>query len=478
MGAEGGAGDAALYCNEVLKPGGLLRRGTPDALWEKVNPNFFLNTTMLFKHFHFMRLTAAGVLALVLPGACTAYRPQPVDLARDSVEWQQVSQRVCPPGHALSKQELHSLGLLLNPDLNRARLTHARSTAVAEFAGLWQDPSLSAEAQRVLTDNFYNKSVGFSITLPVTGLPGLAKKVAEQYKEADYWEVKAQERDFLCRVDTLRNVIMITHARHHVMQQRIKVMKEEMAQIEKLHHSGEISFSEYQVACQRMIDTRKEELEMDKTHLEKHLEMVSLVGLHPSCRNFELAGGLPSGIPGSVPAPSADALLASPSLKAQLAGYGATEQELRMEIRRQYPEISLTPTLGSEDSNRQLGLGFSMDIPLWNRNREAIAKSGHDRALKQAEVIALWRSLQQQSAALGDRQHQAIRHCRTEYEGLQKLEEAAKREEELFRAGESTLPQLAEARHEVYQRRLSFLECLGDLLDVQTALFYLNPNNN
>ncbi len=418
---------------------------------------------------------SAGFGLALLLSACTLYQPEPVDLSRDSVEWRRVSRELCPPGTALSPEQLHRLGLQLNPDLNKARLTYARSTAVAEYAGLWADPSLSADAERVLKENFYNRTIGASLTLPVTGLPSLNRKVAEQYKEADYWDMRARELAFCANLDTLRNAIMALHERSRLMQERMRVMEDEMRRIDRLHHMGEVSFAEYQVACQRLIDTRKDLQETDKAHLEKHLELAALVGLHPDCRDFELQGKLPANVPAPCPVPTADALLSAYSVRALAAAYGASEQELRREIRRQYPEISLSPSFIREEGENKLGLGLELDIPLWNRNREAIAAAGHDRALKRNELIARWRALLQEAVGLGDKQALAIAHCRTEFSDLCRLQENARRQEQLFSLGETSLPELAEARHELFQRRLSYLECLGQLLDVQTALQYLIP---
>lgn len=416
-----------------------------------------------------------GLTSALLLSACTLYKPDNVDLSRDSAEWLQVSRELCPPGAALSPEDLHRLGLQFNPGLNKARLTYARSTAVARYAGLWADPSLSADAERVLKEHFYNKTLGASLTLPVTGLPGLNRKVAEQYKEADYWDMRAQELEFCAKLDTLRNAIMVLHERHRLMQERMRVMENEMSRIERLHSMGEVSFAEYQVACQRLIDTRKDSQETDKTHLEKHLELASLVGLHPDCRDFELQGKLPENVPALRPVPTADALLSAYSLCSLRASYGAGELELRREIRRQYPEISLSPSFKREEGENKLGLGLELDIPLWNRNREAIAAAWQDRAIKRNDLIAKWRDLQQEAVGLGDKQSLAIAHCRTEFSDLSRLQENARRQEQLFSLGETSLPELAEARHELFQRRLSYLECLGQLLDVQTALQYLIP---
>ncbi len=413
------------------------------------------------------------IATLCLLPACVGYRPAPIDLARNTEQWRQLSASLCPGGKALSRSQVQRIGLMLNPELNEARLTHARSTAVAECAGLWEDPSVSADVTRVFQESVTNRGVGLSLALPLTGLPGIAKKVAEQYKEADYWTVREKERAYLEQLDTLHAAILLTHAKHGLMKKRLVQLRDERDRIARLHELGEASFSEYQVTNQRLNDTIKEEQELANEHLAKHLELTNLMGLHPDCRHVEVEESLSRGIPSALAAPTPAELLENPGLRAKLAGYGGSEQELRAEIRRQYPQLSLGPVYSYEAGNDKLGMGLSFNLPLWNRNREAIARATGDRALRQAETITAWRNLMQQASSLADRQKLALRHCRTERERLDTLTEAARRQEQLFELGETKLPELAETRHEVYQRQISYLDCLGTLMELQVKLRYL-----
>ena len=82
----------------------------------------------------------SGVLPLAL-AACTLYTPSPLDLQSDTAAWQKLSAGMRGDASCLSLKKMHEIGLLLNPELNHARLNYARSSAVAEFAGLWEDPS-------------------------------------------------------------------------------------------------------------------------------------------------------------------------------------------------------------------------------------------------------------------------------------------------------------------------------------------------
>ncbi len=416
-----------------------------------------------------------GLLAAVILGACTTYKPDPVDLDRDSTEWYMVSTRLCPPGSSLTRGEMHSIGLLLNPELNKARLAYAAETEATRYAGLWDDPTLSVEGVRVLRENFNNNSIGPSLSIPVTGLPSLARQIAEQYNEADYWNMRAQERSFVAQLDVLRYNILVIHEKLKLIRQRLTLVKQEKHSIDRLYSLGEVELSDYQASCQRYNDTMKELQELENAHLSKRHELLARLGLHPAVGAIELSGALPIGVPALVNPPTEAELLQSPELHSMMASYGATEDELRSEIRKQYPSLSVGPSLTREEGNHKVGIGVEMSLPLWNRNRQGIAKAEGARDLKHHDTVALWRKLQQDTAALVARQKLAATHCRTELERLHMLQATGQQQEQLYKLGETSLPALADARHEIFQRRMSYLDCLGTLLEIQTNLQYINP---
>lgn len=419
-----------------------------------------------------------AVLSALCLGSCVSYKAAPVDLVQDTSEWQQVSVAMCPHGKELSRADMLRVGLLLNRELNQARLKHAQSTSVAEFAGLWEDPTIGFELERVFGENITNKAVTPGLTLPVTGLPALAEKIAEQYQETDYWNMRAEERRYMQELESLRHGIMVTHTKLHVVDARLKVMREEQKKIERLHELGEIDFGAFQVATQRFNDTRREQMELENEHLSQRNELIEKLGLHPAVGAIELGGKLPDGVPGLVDQPSADILLLSPSLKAQQAAYGASETELRAEIRKQYPELGIAPGYARDDGNNQLSIGFEISLPIWNRNREAIARADGERSLKEAELITEWRHLVQQACLLNEEQKLLRKHCEDEYKRLAELEDAAKRQAQLFELGETTIQELAESRHVAYERRLAYLDCLSKLLVSRCKLQYLDPSYN
>jgi outer membrane protein TolC len=55
-------------------------------------------------------------------------------------------------------------------------------------------------------------------------------------------------------------------------------------------------------------------------------------------------------------------------------------------VRRQYPDLVLGPGYGTQDGERQFQLGVSVALPLWNRNRRAIAEAEAAREVARAAL--------------------------------------------------------------------------------------------
>ena len=414
-------------------------------------------------------LKMMSLLVAMACGSCVFYKPEPIDLRRDMEEWKRVSMELVKPGRALRVEELKRIGLLLNADLNKARLTLLRTAAAAEYAGLWKDPGVSAGVDRYLAGRQWDANAGLALTLPVTGLPSLARKVAECYKAADYYALRALESDYLVRLQALCYTIRVAHTKHAIIRARMGQVETELASMTRLQELGEATTGDLQDATQRYNDTVKELQELDNEHIAKHLELISMLGLHPAVGEVEVADALPSGVPTSVPAPTMEQLLRHPSLLAAMAEYGKSEKELQLEIRKQYPELEIGPTFTHEEGNNKLGLSVGFTLPLWNRNREGIARAQGSRALSRHGAVQQWRDLVQRVSALYQRQELAARHCRAEHARLTALQSSAARQEELFRLGEMGLPDIAAARQEMHARRLAYLDCLAELLEIQVA---------
>ena len=110
---------------------------------------------------------------------------------------------------------------------------------------------------------------------------------------------------------------------------------------------------------------------------------------------------------------------------AALADYAAAEASIKLEIARQYPDLNLGPGYTWDQGADRWSLGLSLTLPIFNRNRGAIARAEADRTAAAARFDSL------QSGILGD-----LEHARADY--------LASRENE--RTAESVL---AQQRHQL-----------------------------
>ena len=422
---------------------------------------------------NYQLLTSMGI-GLML-ASCASYKASNIELSRDSAQWQQVSSKITKQKKTLSSKELHQVGLLLNPGLNSIRLQYAKTTAIAENSGYWKDPSLGFSFERPFGGNTLNYGIMPGITLPVTGLPALSKKIAEQYKEADYWTSREAERAFLEELDNLHDAILISQAMLNSTSSRLSVIKRENADIEQLYKLGEMDFAEYQISTQRFNDCIKAQQDEEDSLLTQQLALIKLLGLHPSTPTLRLAGYAPRSAPAARAIPSAWLLLEHPALKASSCKFAASEIELKSAIRAQYPELELGVGYGRDDGKNKLDVGIGLSLPIWNRNREAIAMSTADRALKQQDFVNQWRALLTDTQSLKYQQQLLLKQCRSEASRLNLLRKQVETQEKLYSLGESGISELSELRHESYQRQLDYFGYLKKLQIIQTKIQYLSP---
>jgi outer membrane protein TolC len=75
---------------------------------------------------------------------------------------------------------------------------------------------------------------------------------------------------------------------------------------------------------------------------------------------------------------------ANPELNAVSAEYNVSEESLRTEVRKQYPDITIGPGYGTDQGDDRVLVGISLPVPLWNRNQQGVAVAEAERELARA----------------------------------------------------------------------------------------------
>ena len=411
--------------------------------------------------------------------SCVSYEADPIKLEEETLAWVDASESALNAFPQITFADAQTLGLAFNPELNRARLQLAKSRDVEKQSGWWDDPSVSFDLKRVLNTGSqpWAYTPGVGLTVPVTGLPGLAEEIAAHYAEADYWTLVQAEFDFRSELAELWIDYAVIEKKLKLTANYLEKVAEEKSRLEKLFAIGEISAGEMQKESDRYNSTVLEKRELDSAAIELRSRIVQKLGLAPRIAlQLNLAAELPSEIPAPVASPSPEQLAALPKIRASLAAYSASETALKTEIRRQYPELSLGTSYeidGNDSFEDSLTLGIGFNLPLWNRNRVGIAEAKGERDLARLDAMTLWQAQFHTLRRLEREQKIAETHCREQVARTEKFRERSKKIYAEIEIGEALPTVLSEAAQQHFSAELSNCDALGDYLKTRIQLLAL-----
>ncbi|MEQ8819893.1 MAG: TolC family protein [Sumerlaeia bacterium] len=326
---------------------------------------------------------------------CASYSRKP--LLED--EFQQVLERRSPventivqgvsvdaygPDDGLTLEEAELLALYLNPRLRSARRDAQVLSASARYANLWQDPEIGADALRILEDveESWIAGASLSFTIPISGRLSVAKDQSKAEARAAIVEAWTEEQQVLLELrqtwaewEAATETLSVNRSLYGDLQRLVELTN-------RREELGELIAAE--AVAFRLAEARLrlaiEQIEAEKA--QARLRVIDLLGLLP--------GADVALVPDEAHAPaSADGpdvvYQRSPQVLLAAARYHAAEERLRLEVRKQYPDINLGPLYGYEEGMSRLGLGFSIPIPILNANRQGIAEADAAREAARAE---------------------------------------------------------------------------------------------
>ena len=402
------------------------------------------------------------IAALALTG-CRSFQPARLEWPQELSVWSGTSATNTP----MTLTEARQCALILNPEINARRMRLLASRRFALAAGWWDDPALDFDALRILRGGSHPwlGGAGLAFTLPLTGVPGLERQAAQAYTRADALAVIVAERELLSEVERLWNACL-TDRRCAVAQNDYKArLRARATQVRDLIAAGELPASEGDRLAQEIIKLDLECACCGAETVARQQALRRLLGLHPSApldlateddKPFE--DDLQHAASGVLPESDLD-LVRHPRVQEKLARFAAGEIELRAELRKRYPNISLGPRFGHEEGGGRLGASLGFSLPLWNRNREGIAKSEGARDAARLAAVNEWRSLVTEC-------HDArrlLQIAETKERGIREQQlpaalAAAERTERLFQQGEADVPAALAADATVYMAQEALIE--------------------
>ena len=332
--------------------------------------------------------SALILMACALPlCGCETYRPEPLpatsDLARAPPLTMPAASLGLPglppepfdPVLGLTETNIITLAVAENPRLKAERLRAGIAQAQLLEAGLLPDPQLSGGMSWSSVRTGYDAAIGADIRALVTR--GAARRAAAAHGGQVSLEILWQEWQVAGRARELYAEVGALDALRGVLDQRRQLLgrlsRREEASLARGDETAADITADLDAWRGAEADWRSFELEDNRA---RHA-LDELLGLEPGVRLRLRAESAPQP---PLPDASYHAALASlvdrrPDLLALQAGYRSADATLREAILAQFPLVSagVAKARSAEEGVQTVGFNVTLTLPLFDRNRGAIA---------------------------------------------------------------------------------------------------------
>lgn len=428
---------------------------------------------------------APGALILGISG-CTfqTYSPKPLDSAQ-SMQHYRAHDPNSPDFQIYAKsqgypteqwpiqqwglRELTLSALFFHPQLDVARAQLQASEARVITAGQRLDPSFSGSVGRSEDDEApWIYSLGLDIPVQTANKRELSLELARSMSEEARiaigqaaWEVRSRLLDSWINYNA---ALQQTAA----LQQAVDIRSEITDMLDKRLNVGMISNTELSNArlqlqqAQQMLTAERARIPEFKTALAINAGLAPEVLEKLALATPSLDTLLQARHQAKLTRYGSDtlqdaALLNRLDIRAALARYEAAERKLRLEIARQYPDITLSPSYIYEEGFHIWQLGIGVLLPLLNKNKGLIEEARTLREVEAAQFEAL------QASVIGDVEQTKARY----YGAVDTLQQARQQ----HTAGQQQLQRIQRQFDEGYADRLELAQAkLENLQSLQNLI--------
>jgi cobalt-zinc-cadmium efflux system outer membrane protein len=346
-----------------------------------------------------------------LTAGCATYQPKPLDPGQTAAAFESRSltdsglkdflQRnlkrevLSWPRRSWDLTMLTLAAFYYHPDLDSARANVAVADAEAVTAGGRPNPTAGFTPQYdVNSAGISPWTLGFNLDIPIETAGKRGYRLAQAKALSDASRFKLASVAWQVRSRVRKNLIELYAGR-----ERETMLTKQFDVQEHFTNMLEQRFSRGMIALPLVTDAR---IARDDTRLtlddakRRTAEAIAaladslglpgraLEGVHYS---FDFIKSLPGGLP--FDEMRRLALLNRTEIRSSLAEYAASESALRLELAKQYPDIHIGPGYTWDQGQNKWSIGFSMTLPLFNRNEGPIAEAEARRQQAAARFTAL-----------------------------------------------------------------------------------------
>ena len=330
-------------------------------------------------------MRSAGFLALacgLLLSACATYAPAPPHTAQFPAAYDARRLDPKPPGAEWTGADLLSAALTRNPQIIAARAKYVAALAAARAAKAAPGPSLTLTAEYAREAPHWGYSGGVDLPLDYGAQRSTRINTANlQALQAFYdygeaiWSVRVAIDK--ARIDMLWSARESRSAAEAVQVRvdRLKRIQDRIAAGEDARAVGLAAQADLATAERRRYAALGRE-NSSRVDLAAALGVSRNALLDVRVAPLTLEEAWPKNIYAWRPA----AALSRRDVLKAVADYDIAENALRLEVAKQYPQVSLGPAYNYDHGVTKLPFSLSLALPPWDLNRGAIAKAEADRA--------------------------------------------------------------------------------------------------
>lgn len=330
---------------------------------------------------------------VALATACQSYEPEPVDLAAHADAFSSrlpdlaavrafvtaLDQNATTPDDGIDLATAHRIALWFHADLRQLRAAAMVAEATAEHAGLLPDPYFQGSvADKLGNVNPWLITTAIGFTVPLSGQLSLQKELASVQHGRARLAVLAREVEVRDQLDVAWVHFSAATQKVALLQSLVDDLTALQAIADRLAAANEITQQEARAFSLERMQRRSELARSEAEAAAARLAIDELLGLPPG-NDLALLPRLQI----DSRAPDASERLAelrgSPHLALLLRDHDERERALELAISRQWPSLVLAPGWEEEDAINRPVLNFSVPLPLWNRNAQAIATARGER---------------------------------------------------------------------------------------------------
>lgn len=360
------------------------------------------------------------LLSATMLSACTAmqeYQPAPLDVGRIFENYQvrelddaaladfMREQGYAPAAWPLPQWDVDALtlaALYFNPELKVAEAEWHLQQAGEITAAQRTNPVFNLPLEWH-TDTSGGQSpwlLGFVLDL-VLERPGKRQARVDRARlltaaarieiEKAAWDIRSQLHAALAELTAARD-------KQAALQQRLGIMTDILSLLQRREELGEVAAFEYS-ATRLAVQRLRLELSAQETRIQAaRSRLAAAIGLPPGAlEGIQIDLPVTDTLPRAEEIPAVDiqglALQNRHDIRRALAGYAAQEAALRLEIEKQYPDITLSPGFIFDQSDNVWALGSAWILPLFHSHEGEIAEAVARRRLLQERFMHLQASI-------------------------------------------------------------------------------------